>query len=359
MKKVAVLVLAMLALAGLTTLAYADLDVYKDSWVNSYPSMWMGSAQANYGSDPSLHSITYTTVNVGGADGNVASFAYDMSKETWAGEVVQQGGGGTATVDLSAYTQLKFKVAKPVGGQDVVVQKFTMTDGNGIEHATAAHTVSTTDFSDEITIDLTGINLSAVNNLWGFIVTQADNGGGTGTRTFYVDDVRYVGGNKGEVVVKVTGGKRGIAVMNRINFGSVAAGSNTNSATLSGDKWFEIRNIGDAPTSSETVSLDVVNPGGWTAVTTEARPLVNRYVLAAVFNTTSPLPGDGTFILPDDALTTTPAFATASKFAGNANGMNITPYSLTGDARYMFLRFYAPDQTSSNAETKLYVEVGF
>ena len=359
MKKVAVLVLAMLALAGLTTLAYADLSVFKDSWVNSYPSLWMGSAQANYGSNPALHSLTYTSVNAGGAQGNVASFAYDTSKETWAGEVVQQGGGGTATVDLSAYTQLKFKVAKPLGGPNVVIQKFTMTDGNGIEHATAAHTISTTDFSDEITVDLTGINLSAVNQLWGFIITQADNGNGTGSLTFYVDDIRYVGGNKGEVVVKVTGGKRGIAVMNRIDFGSVAAGSNTNSATLSGDKWFEIRNIGDSPSSQETVLLDVVNPGGWTAVTTEARPFTNKYVLAAIFNGQSPLPTDGDYTLPDDALTTTPAIASATKFAGNSTGVNITPYSLTGDARFLFLRFYAPDTTSSNATTTLFVEVGF
>lgn len=369
MKKVLVLVVAVLALAGLATMAHADQDVWKESWISSYPAIWMGEKQANYGGGNTDHALSYSSFASGGTQGNVVSYAYDMSKETWSGEVVTvDGSTGTATTDLSAYSQLKFKVAKPAAGSDVVIEKFTMTDSNGIEHSVGPVTINTSDFSQELTIDLAGANLTTVAKLWGVIIKQSDNGGGSGTITFYVDDIRYVGGGRGEVIVKVTGGKRGISIGGSINFGTVQASQSATgvrSETLTPAQNFIVTNIGDY--NNENAVLTLVNPAGWT--NDETAPLAganNIYALAAVFNQTAP----ATDIYNDtyDVLTTGLRQATFENGNGNFEGDALASpdYSNSGyqipfnnGSRNLWVKFWPPSTTSTNAEMKIYIEIGF
>lgn len=199
----------------------ADKIIFADTWVDSSPSLWTGANQAYYGTDTTLHSITDGTVTLGLPHGDVASFTYNMPKESWAGQIVATDGSSSATTDLSAYTLLKFKVAIPSSGPNVAIQKFFMQDSNGVEHATGPITINTTDFSQEYTIDLSGANLAAANKLFGFIVTSSANNVGQNTVTFYVDDIRFTANNDTTAPdtdtsitvnvndVKIVGGKQG------------------------------------------------------------------------------------------------------------------------------------------------------
>jgi hypothetical protein len=369
MKKLLVLVVAVLALAGLATMAYADQYVWKDSWLASYPAIWMGEQQADYGTDSSLHALTYTDLNYGGSQGHVVEYAYDMSKETWTGEVATVNGdaSATATIDLSAYSQLKFKVAIPSGGAAVTVEKFTMTDSAGTEHSSGPVVINSPDFSQEITIDLAGTNLITISKLWGVIIKKADNGNTNDTIKFYVDDIRYVGGGRGEVIVRVTGGKRGISIGGSINFGSVTAGVPVRSETLIPAQNFIITNIGDY--QNENAVLRMINPAGWTAdVTAPLEGANNRYALAAVFNQSAPLSD-----IYNDSLDFLNVGTTGVRQAshngdgsGNFEGDASGSYENSGyqipynnGTRNLWVKFFPPTTTSTNAEMKIYIEIGF
>ncbi len=381
-KLLVVLVVAMLAFAGLATMAHADQDVWKDSWLSSFPAIWMGQKQdpnttvapywGGYGSNSGAdHALAYSSLVLGGTPGTVVSYAYNMSKEAWSGEVVTVNGSATAsaTVNLTAYSQLKFKVAKPVGGPNVVVEKFFMVDSNAIEHSVGPVTINTTDFSQELTIDLAGTNLIAVAKLWGVIIKQSDNGGGTGTVTFYTDDIRYVGGQKGEVIVKVTGGKRGISIGGSINFGTVQASSyvtGNRSEALTPAQNLIVTNIGDYQTENATLLIE--NPVGWTNnVTAPLQGANNTYALAAVFNQLAPASNIYTDSL--DYLSVFPLIRQATHDGGSGGyfeGDASATYENSGFAipfnngtRNLWVKFWPPSVTSTNAEMKIYIVIGF
>ena len=379
MKKALVLVLTVLAFAGITAVAHADLDVFLNGWIGSYPSMWMGEQQATYGVTPTNHSITYSTAVGAGVGGEqAAKFLYDSSKESWAGEVVQAGGSGTGTMDLSAYTSLTFKLRKETGGPDVKIQKIFMTDGNGVEYDASGNTANDpsgkmitltggmADWSDALSVTIalpTSANLAAVNQLWGFVITAADNGSTGGQFAYYVDQVKYAGGGKGEVIVRINGGKRGISVAGVINFGTIAPSANVFSQDLSAsstppsDSHFIITNLGDQKDEILTVGLS--NPAGWTAVNQPNFALMtgNQYVLEAILNSGIP-----TKSLFDSNFANLVLVGGASKacngtfFAGDETGNPIVKNNGTAN---MWLRFVAPPSTSTSAEMHLFVNIGF
>lgn len=367
-KLLVVLVVAMLAFAGLATMAHADQDVWKDNWLGSYPAIWQGELQANYSPTNTDHALTYSSLAFGGAQASVVSYAYDMSKETWSGEVVTVNGDAAAlaTTDLSEYSQLKFKVAKPAGGPDVVVEKFTMTDSNGVEHAVGPVTINTEDFSQELTIDLAGSNLTAVARLFGLIIKKSDNGGGNGTITFYIDDIRYIGGGRGEVIVKVTGGKRGVSIGGTINFGDVDVSNyatGVRSETLAPPQYFTITNIGDYQV--EDVVLTLVNPAGWTNDETDPLQGANNiYALAAVFNQNPPagdIYNDATDFLSSGLRQATYDGLSGGNFEGDAGSIENSGYQIpfNNGVRNLWVKFWPPSTTSTNAEMKIYIEIGF
>ncbi len=131
-----------------------------------------------------------------------------------------------------------------------------------------------------------------------------------------------------------------------IAFGTVVAPSTTVSATAS-----TVINTGD---QTQTYSLSLTNPGGWTAV--QAAPGVGEYCLSAMFSTAQP--AAGSFSYADHALATgAPGPAcTATKF-GNGTvgecGLSVP----TPETRSLWFKFEAPASTTVSGEQTITVTV--
>jgi hypothetical protein len=113
-------------------------------------------------------------------------------------------------------------------------------------------------------------------------------------------------------------------------FGTVASGS----TTVSTDS-IAVTNNGNV---SETYSLSVTDPAGWTAV--QAAPSTDQYALHAQFNTTVPTPASFTYA--NHALSTTPTACSATKFAGNQDGLSVPASGVIA----LWLKFEAPSSST-------------
>lgn len=123
--------------------------------------------------------------------------------------------------------------------------------------------------------------------------------------------------------------------------GSIAAGSTKLSATA-----VTVNNDGSG--ISETYSLSLTNPSGWTASQTAAGS--ETYVLNAAFD------ADGagiTWSEANHALSTTATAASLTKFAGDQTGISV-PYN---SVRKLWFQFKAPTATSVSAEQSIVVTV--
>lgn len=126
-----------------------------------------------------------------------------------------------------------------------------------------------------------------------------------------------------------------------MGFGTVVAGSATVSTAAS-----TVTNDGNV---TETYSLNLTNPGGWTAV--QATPADEQYCLSARFNTTQP--ASGTFTYADHALSTTSTACSATEFAGDQTGLSV-PATQT---RSLWLKFEAPSSTTVTTQQTIVVTI--
>jgi hypothetical protein len=147
--------------------------------------------------------------------------------------------------------------------------------------------------------------------------------------------------NPATITVTVTIQNLSVAATGPIAFGTVASGSQTVSTGAA-----TVTNDGNV---TETYSLSLTNPGGWTAV--QSAPAAEQYALLAKFN--SAAPGAGTFTYLDHALSTTSVACSATKFAGDQTGLSV-PASA---ARSLWFRFNAPTSTIVTTQQTITVTV--
>lgn len=126
-----------------------------------------------------------------------------------------------------------------------------------------------------------------------------------------------------------------------IAFGTVTAGS----ATVASDSS-HIVNDGNV---TETYSISLANPAGWTAV--QAAPGAEEYVISVMFNSDQPLVGD--FAYADHALTTSSVASSGTQFAGDQTGLSVTASGI----RYLWFKFEAPSSTVVTAQQTIVITV--
>jgi hypothetical protein len=132
--------------------------------------------------------------------------------------------------------------------------------------------------------------------------------------------------NPATISVTVTIQNLSVAATGPIAFGTVSSGSVTVSTDSS-----EVTNDGNI---SETYSLDVSEPVGWTAV--QAATGVDEFCLHAQFNSAQPTAVSFTYA--NHALTTAPVAASGTQFAGDQDGESVAASGVT----YLWLKFEAP-----------------
>lgn len=147
--------------------------------------------------------------------------------------------------------------------------------------------------------------------------------------------------NPANINVTVTVQSLSVSASGPIAFGTVTAGS----ATVAGDSSHVV-NDGNI---SETYSINLSNPGGWTAV--QAAPGAEEYVLSVMFNATAPLVGDFTYA--DHALTTSSVASSGTQFAGDQTGLAIAASGI----RYLWFKFEAPSSTVVTAEQTIVITI--
>ena len=147
--------------------------------------------------------------------------------------------------------------------------------------------------------------------------------------------------NPATIDVTVTVQSLSVSATGPIAFGTVSSGSATVNGTAS-----TVTNDGNV---TETYSLNLTNPGGWTAV--QAAPGSEEYCLSAQFNSTEPTAVSFTYT--DHALTTTSTACTASKFAGDQTGVSVA----TSATRSLWFKFEAPSSTVVVTEQTIVVTV--
>ena len=147
--------------------------------------------------------------------------------------------------------------------------------------------------------------------------------------------------NPATISVTVTIQNLSVSATGPIAFGTVTAGSQTVSSSAS-----TVTNDGNV---SETMSISLTNPGGWTAV--QAAPGAEEYALLAQFNSSAPTAASFTY--SDHALTTSSVASSATKFAGNQTGVSIA----AAGTRSLWFRFNAPTSTSVTTQQTISVTV--
>ena len=147
--------------------------------------------------------------------------------------------------------------------------------------------------------------------------------------------------NPATITVTVTIQNLSVSASGPIAFGTVAAASVTVSSGAS-----TVTNDGNV---AETYSLNLTNPGGWTAV--QAVPGAEQYALSAQFNSTAPVAGSFTYT--DHALTTSSVACSATKFAGDQTGVSVAASA----TRSLWLKFEAPSSTTVTTQQSITVTV--
>lgn len=341
MRKALVLVLAVLALAGLAVVAYADTVIFTDSWGANPLSQWMGEQQLNYGSNSTLHAITDSVVPspfTGDGQGFVSKIEYIKSKEAWSGRGSQVGGGATGVANLAGSTQLIWKARADSTSTPVVIDKFTCKDSANND-ITVSTTTSFTSGSWRSYASpagsFTGRNMTAVNGVFSFFITRAGNPISAIPIIFYLDDVKYVGGTSGIVQVTMDSGVVGVQVTQIVNFDrltTVNANTSYNSAAISPpeESHLIVKNVG---TDTATYSLNLTNPSPWVAVNTGTALFpgsdlgTDAYALYGLFSgTAEAAPGNAAYLSEDIIIADPPTSATASVYAyTTTNGVGVGP----------------------------------
>ena len=147
--------------------------------------------------------------------------------------------------------------------------------------------------------------------------------------------------NPATINVTVTIQNLSVSASGPIAFGTVVAGSVTVSTDSS--------NVVNDGNVTETYSLMLTNPGGWTAV--QAAPAAEQYCLSAQFNSSQPTAISFTYV--NHALSTTSTACSAIKFAGDQTGLSV-PVS---GARYLWFKFEAPTSTTVTTEQTIVVTI--
>ncbi len=148
--------------------------------------------------------------------------------------------------------------------------------------------------------------------------------------------------NPATISVTVTIQSLSVSATGPIAFGTVTAGSQSVSSSAS-----TVTNDGNV---TETISLSLTNPAGWTAV--QAAPsTAEQYALLAQFNATAPTAGS--FNYTDHALSTASVAGSGSKFAGDETGVSVS----ASGTRSLWFRFNAPTSTAVTTQQTLVVTV--
>lgn len=147
--------------------------------------------------------------------------------------------------------------------------------------------------------------------------------------------------NPATINVTVTIQNLSVSATGPIAFGTVTASS----VTVSSDSSHVV-NDGNV---TETYSLNLTNPVGWTAV--QAAPASEQYCLSAQFNSSEPTPASFTYA--DHALSTTSTDCSATKFAGDQTGLSVA----VSGARYLWFKFEAPTSTTVTTQQTIVVTV--
>ncbi len=145
--------------------------------------------------------------------------------------------------------------------------------------------------------------------------------------------------NPATINVTVTIQNLSVSADGPIALGTVLLGSSTVAADSS-----HVINDGNI---SETFSLNLANPAGWTAV--QAAPGADEYVLSAQFNATSPTAISFTYA--NHALTTSSVAASGTKFAGDQTGLSVA----ASGVRYLWFKFEAPSSTATYTQQTIVV----
>ena len=147
--------------------------------------------------------------------------------------------------------------------------------------------------------------------------------------------------NPATIDVTVTVQSLSVSATGPIAFGTVTSGSVTVNSTAS-----TVTNDGNV---TETYSLNLTNPGGWTAV--QAAPGSEEYCLSAQFNSIEPTAVSFTYT--NHALSTTSTACSASKFAGDQTGLSVP----ATETRSLWFKFEAPSNTTVTSEQTIVVTV--
>lgn len=150
-----------------------------------------------------------------------------------------------------------------------------------------------------------------------------------------------IAANPATITVTVTIQNLSVSTTGPIAFGTVVAGSESVSAAAS-----TVTNDGN---STETFSLSLTNPAGWTAVPNA--PGAEEYALLARFNSTAP--AANTFTYVDHALSTSSVPCSGTKFAGNQTGLSVA----AAGTRSLWFRFNAPTSTAVTTQQSISVTV--
>jgi hypothetical protein len=147
--------------------------------------------------------------------------------------------------------------------------------------------------------------------------------------------------NPATINVTVTIQNLSVSASGPIAFGTVTASS----VTVSSDSSHVV-NDGNV---TETYSLNLANPGSWTAV--QAAPVAEQYCLSAQFNGSQPTAVSFTYA--DHALSTTSTACSGTKFAGDQTGLSVP----ATEARYLWFKFEAPSSTAVTTEQTIVVTI--
>jgi hypothetical protein len=148
-------------------------------------------------------------------------------------------------------------------------------------------------------------------------------------------------GNPATISVTVTIQNLSVSASGPVAFGTVVSGSSSVSGSAS-----TVTNDGNV---TETYSLSLTNPSGWTAV--QASPGAEQYALCAQFNSAAPT--GLSFTYGNHALSTTSAAASGTKFAGDQTGLSVA----TSGTRSLWFRFDAPASTAVATQQNISVTV--